>query len=143
MKTAFARVVDAVIAALSAAPAVCDVIDRARVRPVSDQYAQLVNVQWDGAIPDRGAIYGAPVDWTTRITVDCYASSVQDSGDIAVDSLLSAVYERLASDVTLGGVVEDMNVPGIEIDCTSESKKTGWVRLTYLVQHRTTNLNLS
>jgi len=143
MTTAFSAVVQAVIDRLSIDPAVCDTIDRARVRPMSDQTDRLVNVQWDGAFPQRGAIYGAPVDWTTKITVDCYASSVKVSGDLAVDPLLEGVYERLAADTTLGGVVTDMNVPSIEVEYTSEGKKTGWVRLTYLVEHRTANLNLA
>lgn len=143
MTTAFSAVVQAVIDQLSVEPVVCDTIDRARIRPMSDQTDRLVNVQWDGAFPQRGAIHGAPVDWTTKITVDCYASSTKVSGDLAVDPLLQSVYERLAADTTLGGMVIDMNVPSIEVEYTSEGKKTGWVRLTYLVEHRTSNLNLA
>jgi hypothetical protein len=143
MTTAFSGVVAAFVAALEAAPAVCDTIDRARTRPVSDQVASAVNVQWDGAFPQRGAIHGAPVDWTTKVTVDCYASSVRDTGDVAVDPLLQKVYERLAADTTLGGVVTDVGVPAIEIEYTSEGKKSGWARLTYVVEHRTSNLNLT
>jgi hypothetical protein len=143
MSTAFSAVVSAIMATLSAAPAVCDTIYRARPSVVPDQTDRAVNVQFEGALPNRGAMNGAPVDWTTKISVECFARSTVDAGDVAVDPLLAAVYARLAQDTTLGGLVDDFDGPGIEAENTSEGKKTGWVRLTYLVQHRTSNLTLN
>lgn len=142
MPTAFASVVSAIVSTLATEPPVCANIDRARTRAVSEERDQLVNVQWEGAVPEQGAILGAPIDWTVRIAIDCYASSTQDTGDIAVDPLIEAVYDRLAADVTLGGVAHDLGVPAIEIDYTSGGRKTGWARMTYLVQLRTNDLKL-
>lgn len=143
MTTAFSSIVAAVIAALEAEPAVCGTIYRARERVVPEQADKAINVQFENALPSRGAMRGAPVDWSTRVTVECFARSVLESGGLAVDPLFQAVYERLAADSTLGGVASDVEIQGIEAENTNEGKKTGWVRLTYIVQHRTSNLNLS
>jgi hypothetical protein len=139
VKTAFAQIVSAVIAALQAEPAICDRIDRARSTLVPEQAEQAVSVQWDGAMPEKATLAGAPIDWETRITVECLARSVRDSGDVAVDDLLAAVFERLAQDPTLGGLIGDLRIAGIEAENTVEGKKTGWVRLTYIADHRTEN----
>jgi hypothetical protein len=145
MTTAFSQIVGAVIAALEAAPPVCTTIYRARSNVVPDSLDQAVSVQWDQTSAQPAAIMGAPKDWETRLTVECYAStrSARESGDIAVDPLLEAVYTRLAQDTTLGGLIEDLNIVGIEAENSAEGKKTGWVRLTYIAMHRTTNTSLS
>ncbi|MFC5548197.1 hypothetical protein [Massilia aerilata] len=139
MKTAFAQIVSAVIDALKAEPAVCDRIDRARAVPAPEQAEQAVSVQWETALPDLATIAGQPIDWKTRITVDCLARSLQQSGDLAVDDLVAAVAERLAQDTTLGGLVFDLRIAGLEAENSVEGKKTGWVRLTYIADHRTDN----
>lgn len=145
MSTAFSKVVSAVIAKLAASPAVCKSIHRARAHVVPEQEDESISVQWEQALPQHGAIAFAPIDWSTRITVDCYARSaaVGTTGDAVVDPLLERVYERLAADATLGGMLDDLVIAGIEAENTSEGKKTGWVRLTYVAQHRTENALIS
>jgi hypothetical protein len=139
VSTAFSQIVGAVLAALQAEPAVCDTVYRARPNLVPDTVEQAVNVQWDQALASPGTIFGAPIDWNTKVTVECYARSLRESGDLAVDPLLEAVYARLAQDPTLGGLVRDLNIVGIEAENTAEGKKTGWVRLTYVAEHTTSN----
>lgn len=143
MSTSFAQIVGAMIAVLQAAPAVCPVIDRARSTVVPEQADKAVSIQWEGAQPERETISGAPIDWQSRITVEVFARSVQQSGDLAVDPLLGAVADRLAQDTTLGGLVGDLRIAGLEAENTAEGKKTGWVRLTYIADHRTTNSTLN
>ncbi len=145
MSTAFSKIVSAVIAVLAAQPPVCNskAIYRARTVVVAEQDNEAVSVQWEQGLPQQGTITGAPIDWQTRLTVECFARSVTESGDVAVDPLLQRVYERLASDPTLGGMVADLVIAGIEAENTAEGKKTGWVRLTYLAQHRTDNYLIS
>jgi hypothetical protein len=142
--TAFSKIVGAVIDALQADPPVCPAVYRARREAIPDALEQAVSVQWDQASAQPAAIFGAPIDWATRLSVECYArTSVTDSsGDAAVDPLLQAVFERLAQDPTLGGLVQDLNVVGLEAENSAEGKKTGWVRITYLVQHQTSNSTL-
>lgn len=143
MSTAFFQIVTAVVAQLQAQPPVCRSIHRARTNVFPEQEAEAVSVQWDQALPAAGGIQGAPVDWSTRITVECYARSVVDSGDVAVDPLLERVVARLAEDPSLGGLVEDLVLAGVEAENTAEGKKTGWVRLVYAAEHRTYNGNLN
>lgn len=138
--TAFSKVVAAVVAALGTAPAVCDTIYRARPNVVPDQASFVVNVQMEGSRPTYGAIHGAPIDWDTRVIVECFARGMGDSGDVLVDPLLAAVYARLAGDSTLGGLVDDFKCVDLEAENTSEGKKIGWVRLVYIAQQRTDNL---
>lgn len=143
MSTAFFKIVSAVIDALKASPAVCSRIDRARTTEVPEQDTEAVSVQWSQALPAQGAINGAPIDWRSRITVECFARSIRDSGDVAVDPLLGRVYDRLADDPTLGGLIGDLMIAGIEAENSAEGKKTGWVCLTYIADHRTSNSTLS
>jgi hypothetical protein len=140
--TAFADITAAFIAALSTAPAVSANIFRARDRTIAENQATALNVQFDGSEPYAGAMHGAPVDWISKISVECYARSSVTSGDLAVDPLLSAAYARLAADTTLGGRVADIGAPNILTEYDSQGQKTGWVRMTYSVQHRTSHLTL-
>jgi hypothetical protein len=142
VSTAFFKIVGAAIAALQVAPPVCTTIYRCRPAAVPDSVDRAVNVQWDQANALPAAIFGAPIDWSTRLNIECFARGMAESGDVLVDPLLEAVYQRLAADTTLGGLVEDLNIVGLEAENTMEGKKTGWVRLTYLVQHRTQNSTL-
>lgn len=145
MSTAFSKIVSAVMASLSVMPAVCNTkgIFRARTVEIPDQLTEAVSVQWEQTVARPGAISGAPIDWDTRLTVECFARSMNETGDVAVDPLLQRVYDRLASDSTLGGMVDDLVIAGIEAENTVEGRKTGWVRLTYVVSHRTDNLTLN
>jgi hypothetical protein len=143
MSTQFSRIVGAIVDVLQADPAVCPKVYRARPDSIPDQFDQAVNVQWEQGIAGLGTIRGAPLDWATKVSVDCYARSPTDTGDVAVDPLLSAVFERLAQDTTLGGLIDDLQVAGIEAENSTEGKKTGWVRLTYIAQHRTDNGTLN
>lgn len=143
MSTQFSQIVGAIVAALMMNPAVCPKVYRARPDSVPDQFDQVVNVQWEQGIAGFGSIHGAPIDWTTKVSVECFARSLTDTGDVAVDPLLAAVFERLAQDTTLGGLVADLNVAGVEAENSAEGKKTGWVRLTYIAQHRTDNGTLN
>ncbi len=143
MSTSFSKVTSAVMAMLAASPAVCRAVYRARSGVIPDKDDEAVTVQWEQGLPRPGVIAGAPIDWQTRITVECYARSTTETGDVAVDPLLEKVYERLAANPTLGGMVDDLVIAGIEAENTAEGKKTGWVRLTYIAEHRTDNLLLS
>ena len=142
MTTAFSSIVAAVIATLNAAPAVCEVVYRARVAPVPETTQLAVNVQFEGSTPQHGAIRGAPIDWQSRISVECYAKAFDDNGDIAVDALLQAVYERIAADTTLAGLVDDIQPVALDAENSAEGMKTGWVKLSYIAIHRTTNASL-
>lgn len=141
--TAFADITGFIVAALQAAPAVSPNIVRARDRAMAESWATAVNVQWDAGTPDYGVIDGAPADWDSKYTIECFAKSPTMSGDLAVDSLLDAVYSRLAADSTLGGRVDWIRAVHMEASTDSNGMKTGWVGMTYVVAHRTSHNNLT
>ena len=137
--TAFVDITAAFVAALVAAPAVSPNIFRARERVLAEEHVTAINVQFDGAIPYAGVMHGAPVDWRSKVTIECYARSTTTSGDLAVDPLLANVYTRMAQDTTLGDMVADIGYPIIEAENDAAGQKTGWIRMTYSVEHRTNN----
>ena len=109
---------------------------------MSDDVQEAVNVFFDGAAPELIAIMGAPLDWKSRIVVDCFARSKTLSGAKAVGALMKRVFERLASDITLGHQEWYIGYPSIEQDTEAQGQRAGMMRLTYLVEHRTMNNNL-
>lgn len=137
-KTVFSGIVDAFVSALNTPSPVAEVIERDGSYHVSEQISSSVNVFWEASRPQEAAIAGAPIDWQTRIVVDCYGRATVKKGGEAVDELLSSVYARLASDTTLGGSVFNIGTPMIDLETESASQKNGWIRLTYIVEHRTT-----
>jgi len=143
MSTQFSQIVGAIVSALQANPPVCPKVYRSRPDSIPAQVEQAVSVQWEQGLADRIVINGGPVNWTTKVSVECFARSTTETGDVAVDPLLDAVFARLAEDTTLGGLVGDLFVAGIEAENTAEGKKTGWVCLTYIVQHETRNGTLN
>jgi hypothetical protein len=142
--TAFVTITGALVALMRADPPVSANITRARDRdnPLAEQFDDAVNVQFDGSLPFSGAIMGAPVDWDSRFTIEMFARTTTTTADLAVDPLMDEIYRRLLADTTLGGLVDEIGVPTIEAEYTAEQKKTGWVRMTFPVKHRTTNLTL-
>lgn len=142
MTSAFANITTAIIAELSASPAVSENIFRARDRQIAEQHIDVINVEFDGAEPNYGAMRGAPVDWRSQYTIECYARTATTSGDLAVDPLLLNCYARLMIDPTLGGIVMDIGAPAIKAEYDSQGQKTGWVRMTFPVLHRTNNFSL-
>lgn len=142
MNTAFFKITGAIVDLLNAAPAVSPNIYRARDRQIPERNDTAVNVQFNGGLPFEGTILGAPVDWLSKYSVECFARSKEVSGDEAVDPLMLQVYGRLAADPTLGGLVFNIGSPSIEAEYTADGEKTGWVRMIFPVEHRTENLTL-
>jgi len=142
MPTSFYKITSHLMALLGEAPAVSSNIYRARDRNIPADNLTALNIQFEGASPMAIAINGAPIDWMSKFSVDCYAKSKSVDGDEAVDPLLAEVFKRVAGDTTLGGLVADVGAPFIETDYGAEGFRTGWVRLTYPVQHRTRNSTL-
>ena len=142
MSTAFNTIVQAFKTKLQETPAVCADVFVSRDRQVPDTVNEAVHIEFSSSVPNSGVIKGAPIDWQTKVTVDCMARSKTLSGPDAVDSLFRKVFERLAQDTTLGNSVVDIGYPVIESDYESNGQKTGLMRLTYQVEHRTSNLTL-
>jgi hypothetical protein len=141
--SAFSKITAALVEMLRADPPLAEVVYRARSRVVPEKAATAINVQFNGALPSASVIAGAPIDWVSKFSIECLArGSVTVGSDEAMDPLLLGVFDRIAADRTLGGLVDDIGEPMIEADYSAEGEKTGWVCLTYPVEHRTQNSTL-
>lgn len=144
MTTAFLSTVRAIIDRLEAGPAVCDTVLEANDRRVPEGKSRAINVYHAGSKPQPVTIRGATIDWITGIVVECYAkTSNGDAPAVPLDDLIAGVYERLAPDFTLGGLVDDIGEPMIQIDYDSAGQRTGWAVMRYAVEHSTFNFKLS
>lgn len=139
MASSFSDITAALVDLFQAEPPIAPFVYRARDRAVSKATVTAISVQWDGAVPEPGAIKGAPVYWKSRYCVECYARTTTETPDVAVDPLLVAVYARVAADTTLGGLVAYVGEPLIEAEYSAEGDRTGWVRMSYDIEHQTEN----
>lgn len=161
--TAFNAIAQGAVDLLEQAPAVAPLVQRSRRRAVPADVDTAVVVRLKDAQAERGAILGAPVDWETILVVECYARGTEDedylrgtgridpdaqslfypkAGDELVDPLLKAVAERMASDPTLGGAADDLELLSVVWDTSEAADRFGAATLTYLVRHRTENHTL-
>ncbi|MDO8778101.1 MAG: hypothetical protein Q7K57_57165 [Burkholderiaceae bacterium] len=141
--TVFAAIVTAIVASLSAGPAVSANVYRARLRPLAASVSTAVVVRLASANPERFDIGGAPVDFTTQIAVECYARSITTTADLAADALLESVYARLMADPSLGGTVMDINLAGVNFDFDADAEQFAAITLTLDVRHRASSTTLN
>lgn len=143
MTTAVAAVVSAMVATLQAAPAVSPQVHRARLRPMAADWATAVVVRPLSVAFEPFAIQHAPFNLDTQIAVECYArASAGTSGDAAVDALMQAVYARLMSDTTLGGLVGYLRPDRLDFDLDADGDNTACATFTFTVLHSAGNNTL-
>lgn len=142
MTTAFFKITSAIVALLVQNPPVSPNIYRCRDRSIPEKSDTAVNVEYVASAPFGATIMAAPVDWVSRYSIECFARSKVVEGDAAVDPVMLAVYNRLAADPTLGGLVDNIGSPSIEAEFSIEGDRTGWVRMIFPIEHRTQNQTL-
>lgn len=133
MTTLVSNAVAAIVAALNAGTPVAPQVARVRLRPLAATQALAVVVrplQSDAAVNSTSP--DLPVGWTSAISVECYArTSAATTPDVAVDSLLEAVYGRLMADTTLGGVVLSLAPQSISWDFDADGEQTACATLVF------------
>lgn len=136
--SAFFKITGALVQLLTAEPAIADAVYRARTRVIQQSITRAINVQFDGGMPQDGVINGAPINWTSKFSIECFARAAStENNDEAVDPMLTAVYGRIAADRTLGGLVDYVGEPLVEAEYSAEGERTGWIRMSYPVEHST------
>lgn len=132
-------VVQAVISTLLATPALASGnIYRGRRRAISKNVELGIAVRFGASDPSRGAIKGAPIDWTTTVLVECYARTTgTESADEAALALHADAYARLNTDPSLGGVVDDLLPPSLDVSEEDRDEQLGCVIAGYQLRHRT------
>lgn len=142
--TFVASTMTAMVAKLQEAPAVAPVVGRVRLRPLSATTTTAVVVRPHQAeVQGDELATGYPISWRASYVVECYARSLSStSPDAAVDSLVAAVYERLLTDPTLGGVVIQMQPQSIAYDFDVDGEQTTCAVLSFSALHRTVGATL-
>lgn len=145
MSSTVSNAVAAIVAALSAEAPVAPQIARVRLRPIGANTTTAVVVRpLASNVVEALLTPGYPVSWTTAIAVECYArSSASTSPDVAVDSLLVNVYERLMADPTLGGVVVSLQPKDIAWDFDVDGEQTTCATLVFSAFYRANGATLS
>lgn len=143
MSTAFATVQLALVAALSAAPALADGrIHANSLRPIPAGHNAAIVLRLEQSAGDE-QVLGA-LDWRTSFVVECYARAPAGADpSLAVDALLAAVWQRLAAlDEAATGACITLQ-PAIEwqYDATETPVACASIRLT--AQHRSTTADLT
>ncbi len=142
MSTAFLAIQSALLAALSAAPALAGGrISANRLRPIAANQVTALVVRLDAS---EGTEYTlGTVNWQSAYTVECYAraaAGADPSG--AVDDLLASTWARLSalSFETLGASVSLNPRIDWQYDADETSVVCAVIRLT--AQHQTTTASL-
>lgn len=139
MTTIISTAVGAIVAALTAGTPVASQVARVRLRPLAAAQAQAVVVrplQTDASVSSLSP--DLPVSWTSAISVECYArTSAATTPDLAVDSLVEAVYARLLADPTLGGVVISLQPQSMSWDFDADGEQTACATLVFQALQRT------
>lgn len=137
--------VAAMIAALNSGTPVASQVARVRLRPMAKEQAQAVVVRpLQAEASEVSLIPAYPVGWTSAISVECYArSGVATAPDVAVDSLVEAVYARLMADPTLGGVVLGLHPRDIAWDFDTDGEQIACATVTFHARHRSPGATLS
>lgn len=140
--TAHRAVRDALVALLEAAPALADGGVKAnRRRPMAAQHTAQVFVFLEDALPTLGGILGAPIDWATRLRVECVARSTPGgtTAEDAADDLARAVFARVQQDITLGGLCMDCVPQGMVWTEDEVDAQLAACQLMFQAMHRTTD----
>lgn len=81
---------------------------------------------------------GVACVWTTSVAVECYARAAPGvTADVAVDTVLQAVANRLLANRSLGGAVGDLALSAITYDFDADAQDTACATLTYQIRHAT------
>lgn len=138
--TAHDAIVDAVLALLRAEPAVTSGVIEEDIdgTNVPEEADEAVGVSMGSSSPARAEILGAPVDWTTDITITCFArADGSTSQGRASRALHARVFARIMADPTLGGLAFDLFEPQLTAERDPADNRLGALIATYPVQHRT------
>lgn len=136
--SAFASIQAALVAALSAAPALAaGRIYTDRARPLATGFDSAVSVRMESS--SAAEVMMGALDWTTAYSVECYARATEGTDRAtAVDALLTAAWLRLsAMDAQVIGAMAVTLHPQIDWQYDDADTLMGCAIIRLQVQHRT------
>ncbi len=135
----------AIVAALTAAPALSNVRANS-TRPMPTAQSQSVVVRLLRSRANTPTLIGGPYDWTTDFQIECLARASGATAEpaAAVDTLLSAVWERLAGMTPGSLAVLDVRMsPDIDWQYDDADAPMAAAIITLRVVHRTGSTSLT
>ena len=147
MTTAHLAIQQAIVAALTTAPAVAGGNVRANaVRPLAATQAQGVVVRMVGSRSVGQTVLGGPFDWTTTDAVECQARANTANADPVafVDTLLKAVWSRLTGlDPIALGAIDVRLQPAIDWQLDDPDAPLAAAVISLQIVHRTAATSLA
>ena len=145
MSTAHRAIRQALVDLLKISPAVAG----GRVFPIRDRSIGVdspnaVVVRLRRSSSELASVIGGPTSWTTLVSVECYGRAASD--DSPADQVVDDVFDRLASDPTLGDLVmECAPYAGDTLNWDSEEldEKLECITAIFEIKHQTTGRTLS
>lgn len=143
--SAFLDLRDAVRALLAAPPALAGgFIHAGRAFPLPAETAQGIFVRLSRGAGQAPFAGDTRVDWNTDIVVAMAARGAAGTdGEAAVDTLLAAVYARIAAAAPLGNADHWTVEPAVAFEVDEADQTLGAAELRLRVRHRTASGDLS
>lgn len=135
---------DAAAALLSAAPAIAPggVLEN-RELPLPAGVESQVHVFRVVSRPVRGAVQGAPIDWSTQVRIVVKARKGAQSAELIADGIATEVYARLMADEFLGGLSDGADPGDFAWDQDEVDPHVALVTWDIVYQHRTSHNRIS
>lgn len=142
MTTQHSMIASAVVAALKAAPAVAGGhVFRGRARPIGVGQPAGAVVRLARSASTESDVMGGRTTWKTLIAVECYGRGTAEVPDAGADAVVEAVFDRLATVPTLGGLAMDVApFEGSTLEWDSDDMDTSQAAITahFVITHQTT-----
>lgn len=139
------KIIDAVLAALLAAPSLAsgNVLEEATFDTLPEGMDTAIVVTLVDSQPVRGAMLGHPVYWRSTVQLDCLARADRNTaGARASRALHAQAYARLMVDRTLGGQADNLDEPALTADAELMGDRLACLIARYPIDHHTQALSL-
>lgn len=140
---------DALVAALQAAPALADghiKTMRESNRRMPEGVMRQLRVFLDQSLPQPLLGGNAPVDWTTRVRVECLARDLLGASPVsafdAASALAASVQQRVLESATLAALVEEVNPAPMQWAEDEADTTLGACQCLFTLTHRAPFTNL-
>lgn len=133
-------IIEAVLTALRAAPALCDgeISEDLDLEMIPDTVQRAIGLRMQDSEPSDATIQGGPTDWTTHLAIVCFARrDGRTTAGRASRVLHAEVYKRLAADRTLGGRAFHLRLGQMSNTADVAETRTGTLTAQYRIEHRT------
>lgn len=142
MTTQHSLVASALVSVLKAAPAVAGgQVFRGRSRSIGVAQQSGAVVRLIRSASTEAQVMGGRTTWKTLVAIECYGRGTSDVPDAAADAVVEAVFARLATAPTLGGLAMDVEpLEGDTLEWDSDDMDVSQAAITahFVITHQTT-----